>query len=334
MIVDAHTHTLCPQVNAALGGPPDRALVPYQRDMTDESRQVDADQGAALGRKFNDPATRDAAMAEMGVDMQVIAPAPGQQHYWAAPKVLAEISRLQNDHVAAHVERDRARFAGLGTLPLTAPDRAAEEASRAVEELGLAGFQIDSRAGEMELSDPALDPVWARLARLGAALVIHPLGFSHGQRLGDFFMVNTVGQPLEEIIAANHMIFGGVLDRHPELRVLIVHGGGYFPFYLGRMDHAWRARPELRKLIGAAPSTYLRRMWYDTCVFDAETLARLVALAGADRVMMGSDWPFDMGDADPVGLVRAAVADAEARAQVLGGTARAFFGLTESGLTT
>lgn len=328
MIVDAHTHTLCPQVNAALGGPPDRARVPYQRDMSEESRQVDADQGAELGRKFNDPETRDAAMAEMGVDMQVIAPAPGQQHYWAAPEVLAEISRLQNDHVAAQVARDRARFAGLGTLPLTAPETAVNEATRTVEDLGLRGFQIDSRAGEMELSDPALDPVWTRLSRLGAVLVIHPLGFSHGQRLGDFFMVNTVGQPLEEIIAANHMIFGGVLDRHPELRVLIVHGGGYFPFYLGRMDHAWRARPELRRLTDASPSTYLRRMWYDTCVFDPEALARLVALAGADRVMMGSDWPFDMGDADPVGLVHAAVPDEGARAQVLGGTARDFFGLT------
>ncbi len=327
MIVDAHTHTLCPQVNDALGGAPDRSLIPYQRDMSPESRQVDADQGPELARRFNEPATREAAMAAMGVDFQVIAPAPGQQHYWAEPGTLAAISRMQNDHVATHVARDPARFAGLGTLPLTAPEAAVAEAVRGVEELGLRGFQIDSRAGEMELSDSALDPVWARLAALGAALVIHPLGFSHGQRFGDFFMVNTVGQPLEEIIAANHMIFGGVLDRHPELRVLIVHGGGYFPFYLGRMDHAWRARPELRRLTAEPPSAYLRRMWYDTCLFDPAAVARLVELAGADRVMLGSDWPFDMGDADPVGHVRAAVPDEAARARILAGTARDFFGL-------
>lgn len=328
MIVDAHTHTLCPAVNAALGDPPDRARIPYQRDMSDESRAVDAAQGAELALKFNDPDTRRATMAAMGVDFQIVAPAPGQQHYWADPEPLAEISRVQNDHVAAVVARDPGRLAGLGTLPLTAPGAAVDEAGRAVAELGLKGFQIDSRAGPMELSDPALDPVWARLASLGASLVIHPLGFSHGQRLGHFFMVNTIGQPLEEIIAANHLIFGGVLDRHPELRVLIMHGGGYFPFYLGRMDHAWNARPELRKLTPEPPSAYLQRMWYDSCVFDEGTLARLVDLAGPDRVMMGSDWPFDMGDADPVGLVRRAVPDPAAQAQLLGGTARSFFGLT------
>ncbi|WP_108484893.1 amidohydrolase family protein [Oceaniglobus ichthyenteri] len=327
MIIDIHTHTLCPGVNDILGGPPPRGAVPYQRDMSEESRAVDGAQGPDLMQKFNDGPTRDRAMAAMGVDFQIIAPAPGQQHYWAEADLLARLSRAQNDHVAATVGRDTGRFAGLGTLPLSAPDAAVREATRAVEELGLRGFQIDSRAHEMELSDPALDPVWARLAQLGAVLAIHPLGFSHGQRLSDFFMVNVVGQPLEEIIAVHHLIFGGVLDRHPDLRVLVAHGGGYFPYYVGRMDHAWNARPELRRLIGDAPSTYLRRMWYDTCVFDAPTLARLVDLTGADRVMMGSDWPFDMGDADPVTLVRAAVPDAAAQAAVLSGTAVDFFRL-------
>jgi len=102
-------------------------------------------------------------------------------------------------------------------------------------------------------------------------------------------MVNKVGQPLEGIIAVHHLIFGGILDRHPDLRVMVAHGGGYFPYYVGRMDHAWKARPELRKLIGDPPSAYLRRMWYDTFVFDGPTLSRLVDLAGPDRVMMGSD---------------------------------------------
>lgn len=124
MIVDAHTHTLCPGVNDALGGPPDAVLIPYQRDMTPESKAVDAAQGADLMHKFNDLDARLAAMAAIGSDMQVIAPAPGQQHYWAEPETLTAISRPQNDHVAALVARDAARFAGLGTLPLTAPDAA------------------------------------------------------------------------------------------------------------------------------------------------------------------------------------------------------------------
>ncbi len=327
MIIDAHTHTLCPGVNDLLGSPPDPALIPYQRDMSPESKAVDAAQGPTLMRNFNTLDARRAEMAAMGVGFQMVLPAPGQQHYWAAPDLLAEISRLQNDHVAQLVAQDPGRFAGLGTLPLSAPGAAVTEASRAVLELGLRGFQIDSRADAMELSDPALDPVWARLVQLDAALVIHPLGFSHGQRLAPFFMVNTVGQPLEEIMAAHHLIFGGILDRHPDLRVMIVHGGGYFPFYLGRLDHAWKTRPELRRLTGQPPSAYLRQMWYDTCVFDPETLARLVDLAGPDRVMLGSDWPFDMGDPDPVELVRQTVTDRDALARICAGTARTFFRL-------
>jgi aminocarboxymuconate-semialdehyde decarboxylase len=139
--------------------------------------------------------------------------------------------------------------------------------------------------------------------KLRVPLFVHPLGFSHGQRLGEFFMVNSVGQPIEEAIAISHFILGGVLDRHPELNVVIAHGGGFYPFYAGRMDHAWKVRPEIRRLTADAPSSYLKRLWFDTCVFRAGLIDALVATAGADRVMMGSDYPFDMGDEDPLGLV-------------------------------
>jgi aminocarboxymuconate-semialdehyde decarboxylase len=328
MIIDCHTHTLCPAAITLMQGRIPAGAIPYQRDMSDASKAVDAAQMPELGRHFNDLGARHEMMARMRVDHQVVSPAPGQQHYWADGPLMAEVSRLQNAHVAQLVARDPARLTGVGTLPLPHPDLAVAEARHGVRALGLRAFQIDSRADAMELSDPALDPVYAALVELDAGLIVHPLGFSHGQRLGAFFMVNTVGQPLEEIIAINHLIFGGVLDRHPGLRVMVAHGGGYFPYYAGRMDHAWRARPELRALIETPPSDYLRRMWYDTCVFDADTLARLVALAGADRVMMGSDYPFDMGDADPLALVEAAVPDMDARARIISGTARAFFGIT------
>lgn len=327
MIIDCHSHTLSPDVNQALGGPVDPHLVPYQRDMSPESKEVDHAQWPTLSARFNDLETRYGIMRDMRVDHQVVLPAPGQQHYWAEPALLDEISRIQNDHVARLVENDRSRMTGLGTLPLTDVGRSIAEATRAVEERGLRGFQIDTRAGAIELSDRALDPLYERLVALDAPLVIHPLGFSDGMRLGHFFMVNTVGQPLEEMIAINHFIFGGVLDRHPELKILIVHGGGYFPYYLGRLDHAWRYRPELRKLTDQRPSDYLRRMWYDTCVFDADVLAKLVALAGPERVMLGSDYPFDMGDPDPLRIVEQAVPDEGSRAQICAGTARSFFSL-------
>lgn len=326
-IIDCHTHTLCPAVNDKVGPLMRPDLVPYQRDMTAESKGVDQAQAPVLGPKFNDLPTRQALMKQMRVDMAGVLPAPGQQHYWAPVDLLCEISRMQNDHVARLVASFPQGLFGMGTLPMTDVSASIAEATRSVEELGLKGFQIDSRVLERELSDAAFDPLYDRLAKLDAPLIIHPLGFSHGQRLGAFFMVNTVGQPLEEIIAINHLVFGGVLDRHPGLKVLIVHGGGYFPFYLGRMDHAWAHRPELKRLTSRRPSDYLRSLWYDTCVFAPEQIRHLVNVAGADRVMLGSDYPFDMGDTDPLATVEAAGLSAEERANVCSQTARAFFGL-------
>ena len=171
----------------------------------------------------------------------------------------------------------------------------------------------------------SFDPLYARLAELKVPLFIHPLGFSQGQRLGDFFMVNSLGQPVEEGIAISHFIMGGVLDRHPELKVVVAHGGGFLPFYTGRMDHAWKVRPEVRKLIAEPPSTYLKRLWFDTCVFSADLIEVLVDVAGADRVMMGSDYPFDMGDQDPVGLVKQAKLSDIDREKILSGNASRLF---------
>lgn len=327
-IIDCHSHTLCPAVNGRVADAIRPDSVPYQRDMSAESKAVDHAQFPTLGPRFNDLDVRRGIMASMRIDRQVVAPAPGQQHYWADAALLVEISRLQNDHVADLVGRDPGRLAGLGTLPMTDVDATVAEATRAVEERGLKGFQIDSRVLDRELSSADFDPLYRRLAQLDVPLMIHPLGFSHGQRFGDFFMVNTIGQPLEEIIAINHLIFGGVLDRHPELRILIAHGGGYFPYYVGRMDHAWAYRPELKRLTATRPSDYIRRMWYDTCVFRPDHVATLVSLAGADRVMLGSDYPFDMGDPDPVGTVEKAGLQGADLQAVLHDTAVAFYRLS------
>ena len=257
MAIDVHTHTFCPAVEPLVRDLPGHAANPYKRDMSAESAATDATEGPRLRDCFNGLARRRADMARMRVDAQVVAPAPGQQHYWAPAPLLARISAMQNDHVAALVAEAPDALVGLGTLPMADVPAAVAEARRAVG-LGLRGFQIDSRVNDRELSDPAFDPLWDCLAMLGSVLVIHPLGFSDGARLGPFFMVNTVGQPLEETVAFHHLVFGGVLDRHPGLRVLICHGGGYVPSYVGRLDHAWAHRPELRRLLPTPPSAYLR----------------------------------------------------------------------------
>jgi aminocarboxymuconate-semialdehyde decarboxylase len=324
-VIDMHTHAISKRVEPLVAGRYDPMSNPYRRDMSMDSRVTDAEQGKQLPTLMLDIATRHATMARMGVDYQVIAPAPAQQHYWADEELQVALSRVQNEDVAAVVAEDAAHFAGMGTLPMRFPARAVEEAVHAVEHLGLRGFQIDTRVEDLELSDAAFDPLYARLAQLKVPLFVHPLGFSHGQRLGDFFMVNSLGQPVEEAIAISHFIMGGVLDRHPDLDVVIAHGGGFLPFYAGRMDHAWKVRPEVRKLTADAPSTYLKRLWFDTCVFSADLVEVLVGVAGADRVMMGSDYPFDMGDQDPVGLVKATkLSEADKQKLLFGNASRLF----------
>jgi aminocarboxymuconate-semialdehyde decarboxylase len=324
-IIDMHTHALSKRVEPLVAGHYDPMDNPYRRDMSPASRETDAEQGRLLPGLMLDVAKRREMMAKMGVDFQVIAPAPAQQNYWAEEDLQCALSRVQNEDIAALVAQDPAHFAGMGTLPMRFPGRAVEEAVHAVEQLGLRGFQIDTRVEHLELSHAAFDPLYARLANLRIPLFVHPLGFSHGQRLGDFFMVNSVGQPIEETIAIAHFIMGGILDRHPDLDVVIAHGGGFYPFYAARLDHAWKVRPEVRRLTADAPSTYLRRLWFDTCVFSAELIDNLIKTVGVDRVMMGSDYPFDMGDPDPVGLVNKAKLSDTDRQKVLFGNASRLF---------
>jgi aminocarboxymuconate-semialdehyde decarboxylase len=327
-VIDIHTHTYSPAAEALVQGRYTVDDTPYQRDMDEASRATDVQQIKRIAPKFRTLEIRLQDMQAMGVDVQVVSPAPGQQHYWANPALHVSVSRAQNDHVAQMIRPMPERFLGMGTLPLRDVHAAVDEATRAVEELGLRGFQIDSRVEELELSDRSLDPVYARLSKLRVPLFVHPLGFSHGSRLKDFFMVNAVGQPLEEILATAHFVFGGVLDRFPDLKVCVAHGGGYFPYYLGRMDHTWEVRPEVRKLIPEPPSSYVRRMWFDTCVFRSDTLAQLVRLAGADRVMLGSDYPFDMADDRPRAIVDGCEGLSERdRAGILGGNAQRLFGV-------
>jgi len=330
-VVDMHTHAVSLRVDPLLAGRTNPEGSPYVRDMSPESRATDAEQAKRLLALMLNVERRQDAMRRMGIDVQVLAPAPAQQHYWANEELQVALSRAQNEDIAALVAQAPARFVGLGTLPMRFPARAIAEAAHAVEELGLAGFQIDTRVEERDLADPVFDPLYARLSALRAPLFIHPLGFSHGQRLKPYFMVNSVGQPLEETIAISHLILGGVLDRHPQLDVVIAHGGGYFPFYAGRMDHAWKVRPEVRRLTADPPSSYLKRLWFDSCVFRPDLLEALVAMAGADRVMLGSDYPFDMGDTAPVELVRQArLADSD-RAKILSSNAIGLFGIARDG---
>lgn len=173
-------------------------------------------------------------------------------------------------------------------------------------EQGLSGAEISSHAPGRELSDPAYEPFWSRADETGALIFLHPFGCTLDGRLDRWYLSNTVGQPTENAVALSHLIFSGVLDRHPGLKVIAAHGGGYLPTHIGRSDHAWSARPDARADCAHLPSSYLARLYFDSLVHDPHVLRELVRVAGADRVLLGSDFPFDMGSDDPVGALRSA----------------------------
>ncbi|WP_030378145.1 MULTISPECIES: amidohydrolase family protein [unclassified Streptomyces] len=305
--VDVHAHVLLPEVEALVAGLPGLA----------EARALDARRNgpAALAvsgpmvrarlPRLTDAAVRLAAMDAQGVDVQVVSPSPSHYHYWADEETAEKLYRLANEATAAHCSAAPDRLRGLGLVPLQHPGQAVRALDHALEQ-GLAGVEISSHAPGRELSDPAYEPFWSRAEETGALLFLHPFGCTLDERLDRWYLSNTVGQPTENAVALSHLIFSGVLDRHPGLKLIAAHGGGYLPTHIGRSDHAWSARPDAGAGCAHPPSSYLKRLYFDSLVHDPHVLRELIRAAGADRVLLGSDFPFDMGTEDPVGALRAA----------------------------
>jgi aminocarboxymuconate-semialdehyde decarboxylase len=234
------------------------------------------------------------------------------------------VYRLANEATAAHCSLAPDRLRGLGLAPLQHPEQAVGALQHALEQ-SMLGVEISSHAPGRELSDPAYEPFWSRAEDTGAIVFLHPFGCTLDERLDHWYLSNTVGQPTENAVALSHLIFSGVLDRHPGLKIVVAHGGGYLPTHIGRSDHAWSARSDARAGCAHPPSSYLGRLYFDSLVHDPYVLRELVRAAGADRVLLGSDFPFDMGTEDPVGALRAGhLSDADFHA-VRGGNAAALF---------
>jgi aminocarboxymuconate-semialdehyde decarboxylase len=270
---------------------------------------------------------RLADLDAMGLDMQVVKPPPPQCYYAVPLDVAVEAARIVNDGIAEFVARKPDRFKGFGTVPMLDGNEAAKELERCVTALGFRGVQILTNINGQELSNPAFAPFWKRAEELGVLVVIHPNGFTQAARLSRFYFNNVIGNPLETTIALHYLIFDGVLERHPKLKILAVHGGGYLASYAGRIDHAWGARSDSHGDLPHAPTTYLKRVYFDTVVFTPHQLQELVRLYGADHILMGTDYPFDMADYDPVGHVCGAGLDAAAVAAICGGNAQRLLGL-------
>ncbi|MGW0808939.1 amidohydrolase family protein [Nonomuraea sp. NPDC002799] len=327
--VDVHAHVLLPAIEQAVDGHPGLAAH-RELDARRNGPEALAVSGKMIGERIGlltRAADRLTAMDTAAVDVQIVSPSPQHYHYWADTELAARVCRLAAEGVAEHVAQAPDRLYGLALVPLQHPALMTDILDHTLS-LGLKGVEISSHAPGRELSDPAYEPFWARAAQTGAVVFLHPFGCTLDERLDRWYLSNIVGQPVENAVALSHLIFSGVLDRHPGLKLLAAHGGGYLPTYLGRADHGWRERPDARDC-AREPSSYLRELYFDSLVHDPSVLRTLVAVAGYERVLLGSDFPFDMGVPDPLATLRAGELGSAAHDAIRGGNAVRLFDLKD-----
>jgi aminocarboxymuconate-semialdehyde decarboxylase len=326
--IDIHAHIVVPEA-AALAQPHlDISRIPLAHFADDITKDINAQQERDVREVMTTIDRRLSHLDRMGIDIQVVAPAPNQCYYTVDPKIAEAAHRLANDGVAEYCARKADRFVGLGVVTLQEPEIALRELDYVLGTLTLKGVQILTNVGGQELSDPKFRPFFAKAEQLGAFIMMHPNGFTHGQRLTHFYFSNVLGNPLDTTLALHNLIFSGTLARFPELKLMAVHGGGYLPSYSGRIDHAWGARRDTHGELPLPPTTYLRQIYLDTVVFTYHQLAYLIELFGPDRILMGTDYPFDMAEYNPIGHVAGVKGMNDVTlAQIAGGNAARVLGL-------
>jgi aminocarboxymuconate-semialdehyde decarboxylase len=300
--IDFHAHILVPEVYAVAAEHNVFSELPTDPGVTEEMRDRIRDRAGMVLARMSDLTDRIVKMDAMGVDIQVLSASLVHQGLeWADAQTGLRLARTTNDWIANAVAAHPGRFIGLGTLPLHVPPLAVAELERCMGELALRGVAISTSAAGMELGDAKLRPFWAEAEALGALVYVHP-GGNRDVRFKRFHLWNSVGQAFEEAMAVASLMYDGVLEAFPKLKICISHGGGYMPYYMGRIDRNYAEKANTRVNMRKPPIDYLRMLYFDSCVYERPVLAQLVAKVGAERVLLGSDYP--VGEAKPVEFVR------------------------------
>ena len=326
--VDIHCHVHVPEADAMLKN----AEAADQRNLYVDTNKTTSEINAALHKqiigKLTDPAERLKDMDATGIDVQAISPAPFHYNYSYEAGFARETAVVVNNRIAEICGQHPDRFVGLCTVPLQNAEIAVAELERSVKDLGMRGVEISTNVNGTDLTRAGLESFFAKVEELGVMIFMHPIGTSYKERMSEHYFRNTIGHPLESALAVGHLVFDGYLEKYPDLKVCVAHGGGYVPAYSGRFDHPWERRDDCRVNISKPPSHYVKKLYFDTVVFTDHQLRYLVDTWGADHIVMGTDYPYDMAEPDPVGFVdsTAGISDGQKK-EIMGGNAAKLLGL-------
>lgn len=299
MKIDIHSHVIPDRIVSAIAADPKRFRARIEGE--GPARKIIHDQGYVypLFEEFRQTEAKLAAMDRKGIDISVISPAPPMFYYWADADLALEVAGLVNDGVADMVGVQPARLRGMATVPMQHPDAAVAELERVVRAYGFKAVEIGTSIEGAQLAEERFRPLLRRASELNVFVFAHPYYVGAKSGLENYYLTNLIGNPLDTTVMLANLMFSGRLDELPDLKLVLAHGGGFAPYQIGRLVHGHAVRSEASGISKSSPKQLLKRIYFDSLVFEPQALRYLIDLVGADHVCIGTDAPFDMADADP-----------------------------------